>query len=210
MPKVTEAYLEARKRQVIDAAASCFAQHGFHQTSMQDICKQAELSPGAVYRYFESKEDIIAAMVEERRREGIALVEAIAAEETDTLKALDQIARAFFSRLDDPEGCALDIELWAEAQANPRIREALRSDFVDVNDKLADLLRRAQDRGDLNARLDPEAVAWVMESFFHGLILQRAIDSSIDAMMAFSTLDTSASTWFDTVLRAVSTAWDWL
>ncbi|HIN34796.1 MAG TPA: TetR/AcrR family transcriptional regulator, partial [Dehalococcoidia bacterium] len=33
----------------------------FHQTNIQDICKEAELSPGAVYRYFPSKDHIIAA-----------------------------------------------------------------------------------------------------------------------------------------------------
>jgi hypothetical protein len=46
MPKVTEAHLEARRRQIVDAAAACFSQRGFHQTTMQDICKQAALSPG--------------------------------------------------------------------------------------------------------------------------------------------------------------------
>ena len=179
MPKVTEAHLEARKKQIIDAAAACFSQRGFHQTTMQDICKQAALSPGAVYRYFESKDDIIAAMVDERRREGVALVEAITARHENTLAALDEIARTFFSRLEDAQGCALDIELWAEAQANPRIREALRVDMADVNATLTEFLRRSQEHGEINPHLDAKAVSQVMESFFYGLILQRSIDPSI-------------------------------
>ncbi len=180
MPKVTDAYLEARKQQVIEAAATCFSQRGFHQTTMQDICKQAELSPGAVYRYFESKEDIIAAMVDERRREGVGLVEAITSRTEDTLSALDEIAKAFFSRLEDPQGCALDIELWAEAQANPRIRESLRVDMADVNATLTEFLRRAQERGEMNPALDAKSISQVMESFFYGLILQRSVDPSIE------------------------------
>ena len=59
MPKVTQAHLEARRQQILDAAFGCFARQGFHQTTMQDICREAELSPGAVYRYFDSKEAII-------------------------------------------------------------------------------------------------------------------------------------------------------
>ena len=61
MPKVLPQYLETRRQQIIDAAAACFARSGFHRTTMQDICNEAELSPGAVYRYFQSKEDIIQA-----------------------------------------------------------------------------------------------------------------------------------------------------
>ena len=52
MPKVTEAHLEARRQQILDAASACFSRQGFHQTTMQGICREVDLSPGAVYRYF--------------------------------------------------------------------------------------------------------------------------------------------------------------
>ena len=39
---------------------------------------------------------------------------------------LDGLADVFFQHLEDSQGCALDIELWAEAQSNPRVREAVR------------------------------------------------------------------------------------
>jgi len=61
MPKVTEAHIEARRHQILEAARTCFSRQGFHQTTVQDICKEAGLSPGAVYRYFPSKDHIIAA-----------------------------------------------------------------------------------------------------------------------------------------------------
>lgn len=48
-----------RKEQILKAAGKCFAKTGFHKTSMQEICKKAKLSPGTVYHYFKSKEDII-------------------------------------------------------------------------------------------------------------------------------------------------------
>ena len=61
MPKVSEAHIEARRQQILEAANACFSRQGFHQSSVQDICREAGLSPGAVYRYFPSKEHIIAA-----------------------------------------------------------------------------------------------------------------------------------------------------
>jgi AcrR family transcriptional regulator len=59
MPKVSETYLETRRQQVLDAAYSCFAQRGFHETTMQDIAQEAGVSYRVVYHYFDRKEDLI-------------------------------------------------------------------------------------------------------------------------------------------------------
>lgn len=179
MPKVTEAHLQARRQQILDAATECFAEKGFHQTTMHDICQLAELSPGAVYRYFSSKEEIIEAMVEERRRQGIELMKA-AGERNDTVQALDELARLFFAKLEDPKGCALDIALWSEAASNPAVRERLREYNRAVRSAFAEIVSGLQDSGVVNPSLDPEAVAQVHISFFEGLLVQRAIDPELD------------------------------
>ena len=46
------------------AAKVCFVRSGFQGTSMQQICAEAGMSPGALYRYFPSKEAIIKAICE--------------------------------------------------------------------------------------------------------------------------------------------------
>lgn len=180
MPKVTEAHLEARRQQILDAASSCFSRRGFHQATMQDICREAELSPGAVYRYFTSKEEIIAAMVDERRREGVDMIEAVRRERHDTLAVLDELAEVFFSKLEDTRGCAVDIELWAEAQSSPRIRDLVNFDMCNVADAFTDIVRTAQARGEVNPDLDARAIARVMNSFFLGLVLQKSIDPNVE------------------------------
>src|ERR1019366_6037828 len=65
MPRVSQEHLDARRRQIIDAARRCFVRNGFHATSMQDVLAEAALSAGAVYRYFPSKDDIIAAIADD-------------------------------------------------------------------------------------------------------------------------------------------------
>lgn len=180
MPKVTEAHLEARRQQIVDAAAACFARRGFHQTTMHDICQMAELSPGAVYRYFDSKEEIIRAMVAERQREGMSLIQATARPERSTLAVLDDLIDIFFPRLEDIQGCALDIELWSEAQSNEHIRALLCEIHGEIIGAFRSIIARAQERGEINQALDAGAVAETMCSFFHGLIQQKAIDPSVD------------------------------
>lgn len=65
MARVSQEHLDARRRQILDGAALCFARNGFHATSMQDVLKEVDLSAGAVYRYFSGKEELIAAIVTE-------------------------------------------------------------------------------------------------------------------------------------------------
>src|SRR3954451_17911259 len=64
VPRVSEEHLIARRDQILDAARVCFLSKGLHNTSMQDLIQEAGLSVGAVYRYFKSKNDIIAAIAE--------------------------------------------------------------------------------------------------------------------------------------------------
>src|SRR6266567_8401051 len=58
-----------RRLEILDAAQRCFARSGFHGASMQDICAEAAMSPGNLYRYFPSKEAIIAGIAERDRAE---------------------------------------------------------------------------------------------------------------------------------------------
>src|SRR6195256_6727565 len=69
MPRVTTAFKEDRRAEILEAARRCVARSGFHQTSMQDICAAAGMSPGNLYRYFPSKEAIIAGIAERDRAE---------------------------------------------------------------------------------------------------------------------------------------------
>jgi AcrR family transcriptional regulator len=65
MPKVSQQHLDARRQQIVAAARTRFARHGFAGTSMTDIIVESGLSNGAIYRYFTSKEQIIAAVCEQ-------------------------------------------------------------------------------------------------------------------------------------------------
>src|SRR6476659_9938831 len=61
-----------RRTEILDAAERCFARSGFHQASMQEICAEAGMSPGNLYRYFASKEALIAGISERNRADAVA------------------------------------------------------------------------------------------------------------------------------------------
>ncbi|SRR5437899_2436300 len=61
-PKV----VEDRRDQIIDAAMQVFAQKGFIRATNKDIAREAGITPGLIYYYFDSKEDLLKTIVETR------------------------------------------------------------------------------------------------------------------------------------------------
>ncbi|HLG11904.1 MAG TPA: TetR/AcrR family transcriptional regulator [Dehalococcoidia bacterium] len=182
MPKVLPEYLELRRQQILDAAAACFSRRGFHQTTMQDICGEAELSPGAVYRYFRSKEEIIEGMGEHRQQENAARLAQVMSKGS-TVEVFDELLRVFFIDRDAQEFldyCSLTIEFISEATHNERVQASLRKTNKAVRDSLIDLVRQSQARGDIDATLDPEGIARVMIALYQGFLTQKLIDPDLD------------------------------
>ncbi len=102
MPKVTEEHREARRQQILEAALTCFADNGFHQTSIQDICNEAGLSPGAVYLYFSSKEDIIEASCQRGQQARTANFEE-AKQKDGIIQALNELWNIYVGRMNQSD-----------------------------------------------------------------------------------------------------------
>jgi len=182
VPKVSEEHLEGRRRQITEAALACFSRQGFHRTTMQDIVRESGLSAGAVYRYFESKESIVAALAEEHHRsEAAALAGADTA--TDVTEALAELVHVSLGRLDNAHERRwrrVTVQLWAEALRDPRIMEVCRSGLDGPLDVLAEVIERGQREGTLPRSLDPRATARVCAAIFQGLVLQQAWEPALD------------------------------
>jgi TetR/AcrR family transcriptional regulator, transcriptional repressor of aconitase len=182
MPKVTKEYSEARRQQIIDAAYQCFARKGFHQTTMRNIYEEAKLSPGAVYHYFDSKDEIIQASFDFDYHRSHELFSA-AQESDDALKALTNLIDFFFQRL---KGAAelgagrVNVQGWGEALVNPKLLETLRRLFDNYREALVQIIRRAQEAGQMDKSLDPFAVSQLLLSLYYGLELQKAFDPDLD------------------------------
>src|SRR3954466_5785789 len=63
-----------RRDEILSAAQRCFVRSGFHQASMQEICAEAGMSAGNLYRYFASKESLIAGISERNRAQAAAML----------------------------------------------------------------------------------------------------------------------------------------
>jgi TetR/AcrR family transcriptional regulator, transcriptional repressor of aconitase len=182
MPRVAESYLQSRRRQIMDAAIRCFAREGFHRTTMQEIVRETGLSAGAIYRYFRSKEDIVAAIATEHHA-----AEAAAFAEVGTIgdvgAALRHIASVSLGRLADPQEQQwrrVTVQVWGEALRDERVMGIVRGGLDEPVAILAAMMRRGQRDGTLPRELDPDGAARVCASIFQGLVLQQALDPELD------------------------------
>jgi AcrR family transcriptional regulator len=174
------AVAEARQRQILQAAAACFGRRGFHQATMQDICAEVGLSPGSVYRYFRSKDDLIAALVEADRADHIARIEAVR-DEPDLFVALQALADETLDSLNDPQRRPLVAEITAETQRNPHVKELVRRSDAAILSSLAETLRLAGERGDIDPGLDPRATAELLVAVVDGLCWRKSLYPERDA-----------------------------
>ena len=182
MPKVNEEYSQARRQQIIDAAYRCFARRGFQKTTMREIYQEAGLSAGAVYHYFESKHEIIAASFDFDYQRSAAMFEAVS-ESDDALSALRDLLRFLFAGLRGAAALGaprVNVQGWSEALVNPQLRSTLERVLELYRDVTVETVRRAQVNGQLDRALDPAAVTNVLISLYYGLELQLALDPNMD------------------------------
>jgi AcrR family transcriptional regulator len=182
MPKVTQEHLDARRRQILSAALRCFARQGFHRATMQDIFREADLSPGAVYTYFAGKDELIAAIIAEMmgfvaditglfteplpegrlRRPGEALAEVIERYQQLELGTVEERARMF-------------PHLVGEQQRDPQLNAAVRAGIERLRQGFETLTREAQKRGEIDPALDPVQLSRILISLLQGLLLQIGV-----------------------------------
>lgn len=68
MPRTEKQFEEIRKEKrtmIMDVALELFATNGFHATSMSQIARQAKISKGLAYNYFESKNELLNAVIDQ-------------------------------------------------------------------------------------------------------------------------------------------------
>lgn len=190
MPKVTEEHRLARRQQIVAAARLCVVEQGFHKTTMADVIRESGLSAGAVYGYFKSKEEIVAAIAEEALSSVDELFEKILATEEplSPLAALETALNHIVSVAERPGGdvTKVAIQAWSEALRNPAIMATAQSKYTQLRGHFEDVARRAQADGTVDASVDPRHIAQVLFGILPGFILQRLLigDVSPDSYTA--------------------------
>lgn len=182
MPKITQAQRDTRRQQILDAALKCFSRDGFHNTTTADIVRESGVSQGTLYLYFATKDDIIAALADDRHQNE-AFLNALAQREQDPIRGLLALIELHGSGL--TEASRLDarrvgVQGWAEALRNPRIHDSVVGGMATVREAIVRLVERGQHTGQIRPEIDPAAVARTLIATFQGLVLHITWGEAVD------------------------------
>jgi len=196
MPKVSHDYLTERKDQILGAAARCFAQEGFHATSMADIIAASGLSAGSVYRYYKSKDELIGAIIDRYLATVISGFQRANPGAADPAEAVVSAIKLLSQRVDDGSEpfARLLPQVWSEAMRNETIRQRGYKVYRALLDHFVSIIQPAQAQGTLRSDLDPDGTSRVMLGLVQGFILQRMLLGD----------DANADLYADTVRRMLS------
>lgn len=150
MPKLKPEELEARRREILDAARACFLRSGFHQTTTDDICREAAITPGGLYHYFSSKEQIITAVIKQTAQDVVRRLHELIEQQKDAQSAYREVGAFFLQAVQGPETdnvTRLDLEIFSEATKNPNLEEISREAWGLRREWLETLIRRGISEG---------------------------------------------------------------
>lgn len=171
-----------RRKLILDAAERSFARAGFHRTTMQDVAAEAGMSPGNLYRYFASKDALVAGLCERDRGNLAGEFAGVNSSGGDFLAAFRDLGRRHFE--DSPRNCSkakLCLEIWAEAARNPEIAK-LQNDFDRTfEEQLVEVFEIAQREGGIHRDVNVRAVASIISKLGDGLFVRRAVSADFDA-----------------------------
>ena len=184
MPQVSEQHREARRDQIVEAALRCFAQKGFHRTSMADIIAEAGLSAGAIYLHFDGKQQIALAVARRilgNRRAEFAGRLRDDGELPPPSAMLRLMMAGLSSEVRDPR---LLVQLWGEGVTDPELSLMIGPLFDEVRTVMHPYLARW---GEHRLGMTPDAAAaWaddlvpVFLGLGQGFIIQSALVPGFD------------------------------
>lgn len=177
---------DERRERVIAAARTLFAERGFHATGIAEIARRSNVQVGQLYRDFDSKESIVAAIVLHDLRaflDDAGLCDAIGRRDA---KPLREWVRGFVTREKSDDSGQLIADNMAEAARNPRIAEIFNTMDRQVRDRIAAALAVLAPGADRAA--DREAIAELIVTLSCGLMIRRNACSHIGETSLRATL----------------------
>jgi TetR/AcrR family transcriptional repressor of uid operon len=195
VPRLAEEARSERRQQLIDAGWRCASTQAFRSLTVDDVCAEAGVSKGAFYLYFDQKQDLLLALLEDDAAGVDATMEDLSRSRLSGVERLRQLVRAELERAEDAARLQLRADLWAEMSSNPEVRErfaevvrrrrmALRSwideaitagELIDLpSNALAAILLALGDGLMLHAGLDPSGFRWTN--------VRRALDAVLEGI----------------------------
>ncbi len=179
MPRISPQYEQAQEKRIIEGAAQVFAERGYRQTTIDQISQALQLSKGAIYIYFKSKEDLFVAVLQSIYEQRFNLLSTAFQPDDSTRvkfeRMLDRLS-GLVSR-DDHVFVRLWIEGFLESEHIPRLEAIKTGSRRNFQQLLYGLLQEGQRAGEIAPNVDISSAVDAILAISDGLMLHSLIPS---------------------------------
>jgi AcrR family transcriptional regulator len=167
----------ARRLQILETAARCFAEHGYRGTTTAMLAKEAGITEPILYRHFANKHDLFIALIESvgeevfsNRREAIRNI-------PSPLGQLRAILYRNPATADPVTRRVYRVIFHASAEfTEPQIQDAIREHYRKYLRFLSKIVHKAQEAGEVRKDVTAEMLAWQIIHAAVGFAMVRLLD----------------------------------
>jgi AcrR family transcriptional regulator len=152
---------EDRPNEILDAALAVFAERGYRNTRLEHIGEAAGVTKGAIYHYFQNKEDLLLRAIEHRREEAFGRIEEVVRDKTAPVSTrLRLVVRRWFGSISKERLAVVTLLLQGIAHEAPdAFRRWLAGGPIAATRLVTTLIREGQSSGEFRADADADVAA---------------------------------------------------
>ncbi len=167
MPKVVPEYKEEAKARILNTATEMFLEKGYKKTKMTEIARKLGVSKGALYQYYNSKEELLIEAIksgEQFKRSSIfSKMKHSQIKQLSTKKYFDKMIQST-TKIDK-----LGVEIASMALHNTELMKGVRSFYLDEVNIVQDFFDKAKEAGVIKPDSDTRVIAVSILSLRSGL-----------------------------------------
>ena len=175
MPKLRPETRLERRQLLIDAAWRCAGVRGFRDLTVDDVCAEAGVSKGAFYGYFQQKQDLLLALLQDDAAALDRELERITSTSSSGIERVRRFTQAMLARGEDAARVQVRADLWADLLTEDAVRQRLAEATQRRRELVRSWIEEAVASGELVA-IPANALASILLALADGLMLHGALD----------------------------------
>ena len=166
-----------RRRQIYEAAMTCFSQKGYHLTTMDDIAATAGLSKGSLYWYFKGKKELFLSLFQEMMAPFGQAWEAIIADQSSSATEKMEASLALFKQelQEFVPFFGVMMEAWAQTRHDADVQDVVREFYRPYLDMMTKIIEQGVAEQAFRVS-SPEATAFAIMNLFDCITLALGMD----------------------------------
>jgi AcrR family transcriptional regulator len=176
-PRLSRAEAKAEtRRRLLEAAEAAFRRDGYHATSLERIAAEAGFTTGAVYSTFDSKADVMLALIAARAARRLEVMREVIAQDSDPEDLLAEFSRRYATQaVAERDWSATVVEFMVVVGRDKGLRARYAEHHDASREAIAAAIRGALEKTGARLAMSPRQLATAMMSLNIGLTVESLL-----------------------------------